>query len=60
MITLDPATLDTGSLHILERDLVPIENLGKLDVTFTELPEAPSTETAWREPFEERLKRFRK
>lgn len=59
MITLDPATLDTGSLHILERDLVPIENLGKLEVTFSEFPEAPLADAAWRAPFEERLRKWK-
>jgi hypothetical protein len=59
MITLDPATLDTGSLHILERDLVAVENLGKLDVTFTETPETPASEATWRNAFEERLGKWK-
>jgi hypothetical protein len=57
IMTLDPATLDSSSLHILERDLTPIEDLSTLEVTFSEFPEAMAvTGDRWRPQLEERLK----
>jgi hypothetical protein len=60
IMTLDPATLDSSSLHILERDLTPIEDLSKLEVTFSEFPEAVAvTGDRWRPQLEERLKQWK-
>ncbi|MGQ9582423.1 MAG: DUF835 domain-containing protein [Thermoplasmatota archaeon] len=58
IITLDPATLDTGSLHILERDLVPLEDLSKLELSFPDFPQAAAGEE-WKKPLEERLSKWR-
>jgi hypothetical protein len=64
IITLDPATLDTGSLHILERDLEPIENLDKLEIVFSEFPgSAPEVTSAgaeeWKAPLQERIRSWK-
>ncbi|MEM4729540.1 MAG: DUF835 domain-containing protein [Thermoplasmata archaeon] len=60
IITLDPATLDTGSLHILERDLIPIEDPNKLELA-AGAPEAATEERVelWRRPLEEKLAGWR-
>lgn len=36
LIALDPATLDTGSLHIFERDLIPISVDEELEIVYEE------------------------
>jgi len=60
IMTLDPATLDSSSLHILERDLTPIVDLSKLEVTFSEFPEAVAvTGDRWKPQLEERLKQWK-
>ncbi|MBM4248771.1 MAG: DUF835 domain-containing protein [Euryarchaeota archaeon] len=60
LITLDPATLDSSSLHILERDLTPVEDLSRLEVTFSEFPEAAAvTGDRWKPQLEERLRQWR-
>jgi hypothetical protein len=60
IMTLDPATLDSSGLHILERDLTPIEDLSKLEITFSEFPEAVAvTGDRWKPQLEERLRQWR-
>ena len=59
IITLDPATLDSSSLHIMERDLTPIEDLSKLEITFSEFPVTPGERAeGWRPPLEEKLRKW--
>ncbi len=59
IITLDPATLDTGSLHILERDLMPLEDLSKLELSFPDFPQAAPAGEDWRVPLKERMSKWK-